>query len=446
LLPRCCPGEPIGNSPVTHMQNAKKVLTDRGLKALRPAAPGKRYDRMDAIVPGLGVRVTDKGHKTFVLAARFPGKPNYTRRELGPYGALTLEAARTIARRWLEMIRAGVDPKHDEERRQRERLRKQASTFAAVAEEFFKRHVAKTRKGREVERDMRREFVDRWAARPITEIDRHDVMAVIDAAVDRGAPYQAHNLLGYIRRLFNWAIARGTYGLESSPCDRLRPGDAIGKKAMRSRVLTDPELRAFWKATEPLGYPYCPLFRLLALTGQRKSEVAEARWGEFDLSKKLWVIPPERVKADAAHVVPLSDDALATLKSLPTFKKGDHVFSTTFGVKAVNGFAKAKVRLDKDILAELRGSADDDKRQKIKLEPFVLHDLRRTMRTGLSALPVPDLVRELVIAHTKPGLHKVYDQYAYLDEKRRALDLWAARLRSIITSPPDNVVAMPTRA
>jgi integrase len=152
------------------------------------------------------------------------------------------------------------------------------------------------------------------------------------------------------------------------------------------------------------------------------------------------------MKADAAHVVPLSDDAVAILKSLPTFKKGDHVFSTTFGVKAVNGFAKTKVRLDKALLAELRGAADDDKRQKIKLEPFVLHDLRRTMRTGLSALPVPDLVRELVIAHTKPGLHKVYDQYAYLDEKRRALDLWAVRLRSIITSPPDNVVAMPTRA
>jgi hypothetical protein len=169
------------------MAQAKKALTDRGLKALKPAAPGKRYDRMDALVPGLGVRVTDKGHMTFILASRFPDKPkNYTRRELGAYGELTLEAARTKARRWLELIHSGIDPKRDEEQRQDQRLRNQKNTFAAVAEEFFKRKLSKTRKGREVERDIRREFVERWAARPIAEIDRHDVMAVIDAAVDRG--------------------------------------------------------------------------------------------------------------------------------------------------------------------------------------------------------------------------------------------------------------------
>ena len=68
------------------------------------------------------------------------------------------------------------------------------------------------------------------------------------------------------------------------------------------------------------------------------------------------------------------------------------------------------------------------------------------MRTQLSALPIPDLVRELVIAHTKPGLHKVYDQHAYLDEKRRALDLWAARLRSIVEPPPANVIRLAERA
>src|SRR5207253_10925052 len=97
-------------------------------------------------------------------------------------------------------------------------------------------------------------------------------------------------------------------------------------------------------------------------------------------------------------------------------------FSTTFGKSAVNGFSKAKVALDRAMAAELSA----------RVEPFVIHDIRRTMRTGLSALPVSDLVRELVIGHTKPGLHKVYDQHAYLDEKRRALDLYAARLREII--------------
>jgi integrase len=414
----------------------KRTLNDRTIKALKPAELGKRYEIWDTIVPGFGVRVTDKGQRTFILAQRFDGK-SYTRRALGEYGELALEAARTKARRWLEMVKGGIDPKADEQKRRLEHLRKQENTFAAVAEEFIKRHVSKTRKAVEVERDIRREFVARWAARPITDITRHDVMAVIDAAVDRGAPYQAHNLLGYIKRLFNWAISRGTYGLENSPCDRLRPLDAIGKKAMRSRVFTDAEWKAFWTATERMGYPYGPMFRLLALTGQRKSEVAEAQWSEFDLAKKLWTIPAERMKADAAHVVPLTPDAIAILESLPRFKKGDHLFSTDFGVKPVNGFSKAKVKFDAVMSAARR---EDD--AKAKLPPFVIHDIRRSMRTGLSALPVPDLVRELVIAHTKPGLHKVYDLHAYEAEKRHALELWGAKLRAIVNPAQDNVVTL----
>jgi integrase len=171
---------------------------------------------------------------------------------------------------------------------------------------------------------------------------------------------------------------------------------------------------------------------MLALTGQRKSEVAEARWSEIDPARKLWTIPAERMKADSAHVVPLSDDVVALLESLPRFANGDYLFSTTAGAKAVNGFSKAKERLDREMAEEL-GSTP---------QPFVIHDIRRTMRTGLSALPVPDLVRELVIAHTKPGLHKVYDRHAYL--ARHALELWAARLRSIV-APPSSDVVVPLR-
>jgi integrase len=413
----------------------KKNLTDRALKTLKRAKPGKHYDHMDAVVPGFGVRVSDTGRRTFVLLTRFPGSKNPTRRALGEYGELTLEKARGKARDWLELIRKGVDPRDEEERQRIAEQRKRANSFAAVVEDFIAEKLPAERKGREVERDIRREFIPAWGGRPITEITAHDVRVVVKAVKDRGAPYQAHNLLGTARRLFGWAIDQQVYGLESSPCERLKPKAIIGEKVFRTRILDNDELRAFWRATERLGYPYGPLFRMLLLTGQRKSEAAEAPWSEFDLERKLWTIPAERMKADAAHVVPLSDDVTAILESLPHFKKGDHLFSTNFGVKPVNGFSKAKDRLDNLMVAELR-----------TLKPFVIHDIRRTMRTGLSALPIPDLVRELVIAHTKPGLHKVYDQFAYLDEKRHALDLWSARLRSIIEPPPANVVALAARA
>jgi integrase len=409
----------------------KTTLTDRGLKAYKDAAAGKTYDRMDSQVPGFGVRVSDTGRRTFILVTRFPGSNNPTRRAIGEYGAITLADAREKARAWLEMIRRGVDPREEQERQRIAEQRTRENSFRAVCEDFFRLALAKQRKGPEVKQDIEREFISQWGGRPITEITQHDIVRVLDAVVERGKLYQAHNLLGHIRRLFNWAIARGVYGLDRSPCDRMKPREVIGAKASRTRVLNDAELRALWAATEQLGYPYGPMFRLLALTGQRRGEVAEARWSEFDLEKRLWVIPAERMKMATAHVVPLTDEAIAILRALPRFNRGEHLFSTTFGIKSVNDFSKAKLRLDELMLGELGN-----------LPPFVIHDIRRTMRTGLSALPVPDLVRELVIAHTKPGLHKVYDQHAYVDEKRRALELWAGRLRDIVTPPPENVVKL----
>ena len=202
--------------------------------------------------------------------------------------------------------------------------------------------------------------------------------------------------LGYLRRLFNWAIGTHEFGVQGSPVERLSSKDLIGKRQARERTLSDYELRAVWNAAGVMGYPYGHVFRLLTLTGQREREVADMRWSEVNIEKGLWTIPVDRMKGGRAHQVPLAPEALALLQRLPRFTGGECVFTTTGGVKPVNGFSKAKSRIDK-----LSGVAG-----------WVIHDLRRTMRTHLSALPVPDLVRELVIAHAKPGLHKVYDQHA----------------------------------
>jgi integrase len=416
----------------------KRNLTDRYLKSLKGSKNGKPYDVRDAEIRGLRVRVMPGGERTFVLLARYHHGGDPTRRALGTYPILGLAEAREKARKWRDLIKRGIDPAQEEEREHAAELRKRKTTFLAVAEDFIREKLPYERKGREVERDIRREFIPVWGDRPITDITALDVRAVIKRIRGEGKIYQAHNLLGYARRVFNWAIGQHAYGIESSPCDRLKPREIIGEKKERTRILNDAELRAAWKAADRLGYPYGPLFKLLMLTGQRRSEVAEARWAEFDLAKKLWAIPAERMKAGAAHVVPLSDDVLAILQSLPKFERGDYAFSMTFGAKPVNGFDKAKERLDAEML---KVSREDD--PKATPPDFVVHDLRRTVRTGLSAIPnISDLVRELVIGHTKPGLHKVYDQYAYLDEKRFALDAWAARLRSIIEPPRANVVEL----
>jgi integrase len=171
-----------------------------------------------------------------------------------------------------------------------------------------------------------------------------------------------------------------------------------------------------------MAYPYGPVFQLLILTGQREREISDASWSEIDFEKRLLTIPAARMKGGRAHEVPLAPMATGLLEDLPRWVAGC-VFSTTSGAKPINGFSKAKARIDK-----LSGVSD-----------WVFHDLRRTVRTHLSALPVQDLVRELVIAHAKPGLHRVYDLHAYQDEKRHCLELWEKRLMAIVEPPPPNV-------
>jgi integrase len=413
----------------------KRTLTDTFIRALRPAPAGKRAEFWDLRVPGFGIRVTARGTKTFVLYTRLPTTRLPARLKLGDASKMGLAAAREKAKAWLDLIEQGKDPREVAEAARLAEQRALRVTFGVVVEDWLREVVrGRQRQARAVENDVRRGLLSHWGNRPITEITARDVRDVI-GKVKVHAPASAHNLLGHAKRLFAWAVEQD-YGLAESPATSLRPKKLIGAKVTRNRVLDDTELRAMWRAAGTLGYPYGPIFKLLALTGQRKSEVARARWREIDLHKKVWLIPAERMKGGAAHLVPLVDDALAIMAELPEFGKGDHLFSTTFGSKAVGGFGRAKKRLDAAMATELGRPID----------PYVVHDIRRSVRTNLSALPITDKVRELVIAHAQPGLHKTYDLHSYRDEKYQALELWAARLRKIVSLPPTaEVVDHPAR-
>jgi integrase len=240
------------------------------------------------------------------------------------------------------------------------------------------------------------------------------VVRLIDQIVARPAPGHARNIFGHVRAFFNWAVEHGL--VEASPADRVRPVRLIGPKNPRQRVLTDGELQVFWRAAESMPYPYGPMYQMLLLTGQRRGEVAGARWSEIDLAAKTWTVPAERFKSNSAHVVPLTDAVLSLLSALPRWPKSDAIFSND-GVVPVNNFSLARKALNKAL-----GSEPD----------WVIHDLRRTVRTRLSSLRVPDAVAEMVIGHGRKGIQRVYDQHAYVDEMREALAAWAARLRTIV--------------
>ncbi len=425
----------------------KRNLTDRGLRALKPAPPGRHYDVMDTGVPGFGVRVSDTGRRTFIVIARYPGGRNPTRRAIAEFGVLSLEAARSKARDWHELIKRGIDPRDHEQRARLVEQTKRRNTFAAVAADFIAEKLPGERKGHEVAKDIKREFLPRWADLPISEITDLDVLSVIRAK-KRSAPAAARNLLGVAKRLFGWAVHQRVYGLAVSPAAGLLPTAIIGEKPRVDRVLSNAELQALWRAASCMGYPYGPVYQLLILTALRLNEAADASWAEFDLTGEVWTIPASRMKGKnskaRAHAVPLTSNILAILKTLPRFKRGPFLFSTSFGEKPVWVANRVKRKADARMLRTLRALARvrGDDPDAVELEPWTNHDIRRTVRSNLSRLRVTEEAREAVLAHVRPGIKGTYDHHDYLDEKREALELWAARLRTIVEPPPANVVTL----
>jgi integrase len=415
------------------MGGAMSRLVRLTARTVETAKPGEEI--RDSQVPGLRLRVSPKGLRRFVLVTHYPGQKNASRRGLT---ATTLGDARDEALAWVALIRRGVDPHAEQERRRLAELRRQEHSFLAVTEAYFSDcRRRQLRSAALMERDIRKELIPRWADRPIAEITRSDVTSAINEIVNRGVPGRAHGVFALCRGLFSWVIHSGRYGLEHSPCDHMQPSRLIGERKPRQRTLSDDELRAFWGATAKLGYPGGALLRMLLLSGQRRVEVSAARWSEFNFSDKTWTLPPERFKSDSTHVVPLTADLLALLCELPRFAGGDFVFTTNHGTRSLTGFSFLKRELDRVMADELR-----------KIDPaatpapFVIHDLRRTVRTRLSSLRIPDTVAEMVIGHGRKGLQRVYDQHKFIDEMREALEAWNARLRAIVNPPSANIIVL----
>jgi integrase len=197
------------------------------------------------------------------------------------------------------------------------------------------------------------------------------------------------------------------------------------------------------------------MFKLLLLTAQRRDEVGGARWPEIDLDKRLWTIPRERAKNDRAHEVHLSELALEILSELPKISRSradgagsepsPYLF-TTSGERPVSGFSKAKERLDGHMLNLLRvelGQAGRD--PDAAIEPWILHDLRRTAATGMARLNIAPHVVDRILNHvsgTIRGVAAVYNRHAYLEERKSALEAWSRYVESLVRSTPANVLPL----
>lgn len=331
-------------------------------------ATGPAVILWDDDVKGFGLRVSASGHKSYVFQYRLGGRGTPSRRiTIGKHGSpWTPDAARKEALGLLMSVHSGNDPMAQRRTERTEMTTLAIETYVdAFIERYLKRYWA--RSWREGERALRQHVLPFWKGRVLKSITRRDVVQLMDRLADR--PAVARLAYATLRKMFRWAVGRGD--LETSPIADL-PGPP--PVVSRDRVLSDAELAAVWRAAETLGFPFGPIVQLLIATGARREEVAALRWSE--LNDDLWVLPGVRSKNALEHRVPLSPLALGVIATVPSLG-ADLLFSAT-GHTPPSGFSKAKKRLDLRLAADPEVVAG-----RLFSVPFRLHDLRRTVATGL---------------------------------------------------------------
>jgi integrase len=417
----------------------QKRFTDQSVQRLRydaaVAPPSGRMEIEDEICPGLLLRVTPRGAKSFSVIYKVPGEggvsPNgrfkagiQHRITLGSTPPLELKAARNQARAILQVATEGRDPR--EERREQNLIR-HSNTFANVRKRFIDLEIKPHLKSwKTVESTLMLHVEPEWADTPLQDIRRSDVHELIDGIVASGKVGTAREVRKHLSRLFNWAIDREI--VKDSPIHGLKRGD-LEKNEEAGRALDDDELRYIWQATGSLGYPFGQMYQLLLLTGQRRNEWAAGSRSEINCDKRWLEVPKRRYKGGRDHIVPLSNEVWSIVDGLPTWQGNDYfLFSSRAGAVPVSGFSKAKLRLDEEVANTMLANGKN-----MKLAPYRVHDFRVTCETRLAHLGFNQEIRDAVLGHAKPGLQKTYNKHQYLDEKRAALSAYAAHLMQVVT-------------
>jgi integrase len=397
-------------------------LTDAKIKGLKPPAEG-RLEIADKVVLGLRLRIGSSGAKTFILRKRIGSRvSNMT---LGRYHEtrFSLSDARRKARTLLNDIEAGGDPaaKLIEEKR----VGAAAGTVRSLFNAYRAAEADEKRSGAEIVRIFERYVLPEIGDRMADTISRGDVTRLIDkvAAGDgKPAPVMARAVGAQISAFYSWAMPR----LDRLQFNPARDAGRPPAPKARERVLSEAELRAVWKASDAEHFPWRAAIKLLILTGQRREEVFDADRAEFDLEAGLWTIPGARAKNGNAHLVPLSRQAKDVLASVPEIVGAPKLFpSRSDGTRGPSGFSKMLSRVRSAVETELGGGVED----------WRLHDLRRTLATGLQRLGIKLEVTEAVLNHisgTRSGLVGVYQRHDYLQEKRHALDAWGSEVERIV--------------
>jgi integrase len=447
-----------------------KILTAAAVERLKGGRV--RREVRDGGCKGLYLVIQPSGAKSFALRFRRPdgssGKltlgPVYSGKELSGEptlgGPLTLEAAHQLAAEQHRMRALGhdviKDAKTAKHRRRTEVEEGAASAFGALVPRFIADYARrKTRRwgvtarllGLRYAKDGSGEptvikdgLCDRWAVRPVSEIDGADIYSLVDEAKrvsvpglkrrnDGPADGQARAMFAALSGFFGWCTRHRRCAL--NPCRGVHRPEA-GRA--RDRVLNNGEIVKFWHVCDEVGEPFGQALRLLLLTGCRVREVSEMRRSELSEDGATWTVPSERTKNHRVCVVPLPSlarDIIASGKQIAS--KDGYLFTLNGRVPVSVGSSKIKHKIDK----EMKPS-----------QPWRLHDVRRTAATGMAELGIAPHIIEACLNHVsgaRAGVAGVYNRAAYASEKKAALERWASHVQGLVSGKPANVVALTTK-
>jgi integrase len=398
-------------------------LTATNIRILKLPAGVTDKVFFDEDLPGFGLRVRASGVHSWMIQYAIAGR---TRRVvLGLLTALDPGKARGIAQTLLAKVRLGEDPAAD-----KHRVKVAAGeTFGALLPRFLERQETRLRPRSYVETVRHLQVNARpLHGLPIEAVTRRTIADRLAKIEEGNGAVTRNRVRSSLSAYFTW-LAREGY-LDANPVAFTNKADENGG---RERVLSDAELRTIWLAADDSQFG--AILKLLMLTGARRTEIGGLMWDELNLNAAIITLPPARTKNGREHLVPLSEPAIEILKAQPRRAMPDgtpweHVFGATVGCGYQN-YSRAKAELDTRIAAANHGKA---------LEPWTLHDFRRSISTALhDRFGVPPHVVEVILGHAgghKGGVAGVYNKALYLEERRRALARWGAHITELMTGKP----------
>lgn len=400
------------------------AFTEYQLQKLRPS-PKRRDITETGTSPdlrGLQLRIFPTGSKVWVLRYKIDGRTRWL--TLGPYPTITLADAHRLVQEHRASIREGRDPAQAQQAKVQ--ANRDAPTVQMIYEEFRDHYLRKNRKRPDHAEGILENHIlwidkekgkARWAHLRASDVTRRQIIERVREIDESGTHRVAEIVKLLVGQMYAYAVDNAL--LEVNPAARIKVIGSLGEK--RDRTLTDAEVLLFWTKldTAKMVANLRTALRLLLVTGQRRSELALARWAEIDRDKALWTIPAEHSKNGKAHLVPLSALALSLLDQLDAEDTAFVIPSRLLDDRPVDPMALTRA---------VRNNVEH-----FELPAFTPHDLRRTVASGMGALGVQRLHISKVLNHADDSVTARYDRHDYLDEKGTALDLWAGHLQAVIS-------------